>query len=141
MGNGDTKSNLELVRESVAATRESVVPSRAPVGGPEGARTGAPHGGKSETPNAYDQGVSNAVQSIAQSAAIAIQDATDLMRNVSTVETTAIGAATAKWLATPENVAYKEVIEQSLKTIKGVADVYKDIGTKTADVLKLFDVT
>ncbi len=43
--------------------------------------------------------------SVNQSIALAIQDATDLMRNINTVETTVIGIASAKWLAEPANVA------------------------------------
>lgn len=40
-------------------------------------------------------GAGRAYQSVAQSTAIAIQDATDYLRNVSTISTTAIGVAMA----------------------------------------------
>ncbi len=44
-------------------------------------------------------GAGRAYQSVAQSTAIAIQDATDYMRNVSTISATAIGVAMAQMAA------------------------------------------
>jgi len=45
-------------------------------------------------------GAGRAYQSVAQSTAIAIQDATDYLRNVSTISATAIGVALAQIAAT-----------------------------------------
>lgn len=45
-------------------------------------------------------GAGKAYQSVAQSAAIAVQDAADALRNVSTIATTAAGVAMAQYLAT-----------------------------------------
>jgi len=55
--------------------------------------------------------------SVNESIALAIQDATDLMRNINTIETTVIGIASAKWLADPLNPAYKEIIQQATENI------------------------
>ena len=45
-------------------------------------------------------GAGKAYQSVAQTAAIAIQDAADNLRNISTIATTATGVAMAEYLAT-----------------------------------------
>lgn len=45
-------------------------------------------------------GSGKAYQSIAQTAAIAVQDAADTLRNIQTIATTATGVAMAEWLAT-----------------------------------------
>lgn len=84
------------------------------------------------------QAVGVSVQSIAQSMAIAVQDATDLLRNISTIETTAIGVASAKWVANPENVLYKQVISTCEDTIKEAADIFKTIGIDTTEILKKY---
>lgn len=46
-------------------------------------------------------GAGKAYQSVAQSAAIAVQDATDALRNISTITTTAAGVIIAQMLANP----------------------------------------
>ena len=53
--------------------------------------------------------------SVNQSAAVAVQDATDLLRNISTIETTVIGIASAKWLADPANPSYEKIIKKVFK--------------------------
>jgi hypothetical protein len=78
-----------------------------------------------------------AVQSIGQTTAIVIQDAADMLRNVSTVEVTAIGAATAAWIAT-QNPAFKEIIQNSMEVMKFAADQYVTIGKNAQQVLSLF---
>jgi len=88
------------------------------------------------TPGAHSASI--AVQSVAQSMAIAVQDSADMLRNISTIETTAIGAATAKWLAEPANVAYKEVIETSQQQIEKAAQTFAQVGAITAKVLKSY---
>lgn len=86
---------------------------------------------------AYDQSVSKAVQSIGQTTAIVIQDAGDMLRNVSTIEVTAIGAATAAWLAT-KDPQYKEIIDASMKVIQDAAATYLTIGQNAYQVLNQF---
>lgn len=47
---------------------------------------------------ASEQSMARAVQAIGQTTAIVIQDAAEMLRNINTVEVTAIGAATTKWI-------------------------------------------
>lgn len=100
----------------------------------------------SMAPNAGDPGLpmqqsNNMIaQSVAQSMAIAVQDAVDLMRNISAIETTAIGAATAKWIENPENVAYPVIIANSTTTLNAIAALMKTVGENTASVLQQFVV-
>ena len=138
-------SNIKLVRESVQATRDHVLPKGSALEKRSGGAAPADQSGSDSAvsgliPGAYDQAVAKAVQSIAQTSAIAIQDAADMMRNISTVETTAIGVATAKWIANPTNQAYKEIIDKSISMIKDSAKAYGEIGKSVHEVLSLFDV-
>ncbi len=100
----------------------------------------------SMAPNAGDPGLpmqqsNNMIaQSVAQSMAIAVQDAVDLMRNISAIETTAIGAATAKWIENPENPAYPVIIANSTTTLNASAALMKTVGENTASVLQQFVV-
>ncbi len=55
-------------------------------------------------------GAGRAYQAVAQSTAIAIQDATDYLRNVSTIATTSIGVAMAQIAAT-QGVEGKKLLE------------------------------
>ena len=87
---------------------------------------------------ANEQAAGLATQSVAQSMAIAIQDAADLLRNISTIESTAIGIATAKWIADPVNVAYKEVIQTSQQVIGDTAKTMGEIGKIAAQILTEF---
>ena len=61
-----------------------------------------------------------------------------MLRNITTVELTAIGVATAKWLENPANPAYKEIIDESMKTIVAASKTYMTIGQNAAKVLDLF---
>ena len=117
-------NNIQHVQDSVDRTRNAVLPRADQKGAP--------------ALDAYDQAVAKAVQSIAQSAAVTVQDATDMMRNIATVEVTAVGAATAKWIADPSDPLYVEIINKSLETIREAAVIYERIGQKAASVLKEF---
>src|SRR4029079_10151847 len=88
----------------------------------------------SDPAGTYDHSNARAVQSIGQTTAIVIQDAGDMLRNVSTVEVTSIGAATAAWIAT-KDPSYKEIIDTSMNVMKEAADLYKTIGTNAFAVL------
>jgi ABC-type glutathione transport system ATPase component len=83
------------------------------------------------------QSTARTVQSIGQTTAIVIQDAADMLRNVNTIETTTIGAATAKWIATRDPV-YREIIENALKVMQEAAALYLTIGTNAHEVLTKF---
>ncbi|CAG8999213.1 MAG: hypothetical protein CENE_01182 [Candidatus Celerinatantimonas neptuna] len=87
---------------------------------------------------ADDSTVSKAQQSVAQSTAIAVQDATDNLRNLNTISTTAIGVALAQLLATGDS-KYVKVIEQAQKIMeKGTAN-FAELGSKAADIANKFD--
>jgi hypothetical protein len=59
-------------------------------------------------------GNGKAYQSVAQSAAIAIQDATDALRNISTISSTAAGVAIAQALADKPNPQAMQEIQQMM---------------------------
>lgn len=80
-------------------------------------------------------GNGKAYQSVAQSAAIAIQDATDALRNLTTVATTAAGVATAQALAGSPNEPAMTQIGGMME--KAIAD-YKSLGEAVIAVLKDF---
>ena len=124
-----TNSSLSLVRDSVNATNQAMFGT---------APSGAPTGLGTSSLSASDHSSAKAVQSIGQTTAIVVQDAADMLRNVNTIETTAIGAATAALLAT-KDVKYAEIIAGSLATMFIVAELYEFIGSNAAKVLKKFD--
>ncbi len=117
--------NLDVT--GIASNSEGAGATTATVGG---------DGGSSTLP--YDQALGLAVQSIAQSAAIAVSDATDMLRNVETVMTTAMGVAMAKWIETPENVFYEQIVNAASTAIKNSAENFKTIGTDAEAVLAEF---
>lgn len=86
---------------------------------------------------ANESATDKARQSIAQSTAIAVQDAADNLRNLNTISTTAIGVAMAELIATGDP-KYITVIEQAQKVMeKGTAN-FAELGSKAADVAKGF---
>lgn len=87
---------------------------------------------------ANESATDKAKQSVAQSTAIAVQDAADNLRNLNTISTTAIGVAMAELLATGDP-KYITVIEQAQKIMeKGTAN-FAELGGKAAEVAKGFD--
>ena len=72
---------------------------------------------------------------INQSISAAVQHATDLLRNITTIETTVIGVASAKWLAEPANVAYKEIIDNAKENITFAVDNLTAVGSAGKSVL------
>lgn len=82
-------------------------------------------------------GAGKAYQSVAQSMAIAIQDATDNLRNIGQISNTAQGVAMAKLLET-KNAQYAKVLEYAQKMNDSAADTFKKIGINAADILKGF---
>jgi len=79
-------------------------------------------------------GAGKSYQSVAQSTAIAVQDAADNLRNVSIMSTTAAGVAMAQLLATGES-KYKDVITEANNMVSDAADNFSKIGKDAADVL------
>lgn len=92
----------------------------------------------SQTPvstNVRQEGAGKAYQSVAQSTAIAIQDATDNLRNLNTISTTAQGVAMAQFLATGES-KYAKALELAQSMSTQAANNFLLVGTNAADVLK-----
>ena len=83
------------------------------------------------------QGAGKAYQSVAQSMAIAVQDATDSMRNTTTMASTAMGIALAQFLAT-KDATYLTAIESSQGMITSAAATLTTIGTSAGAILKGF---
>jgi hypothetical protein len=83
-------------------------------------------------------GAGKAYQAVAQSAAIAIQDAADALRNISTVAATAQGAAIAQMLATPPNPAAADALNAAQAMMTSAVANYTAIGTAAAAILKEF---
>jgi hypothetical protein len=82
-------------------------------------------------------GAGKAYQSVAQSTAIAVQDAADNLRNVSTIATTAIGVAMAQYLAT-KDAKYAEVIKEAKAVMSDATQNFGDIGSAAATILRGF---
>lgn len=85
------------------------------------------------------EGAGKAYQSVAQSAAIAVQDATDNLRNINTMATTAIGVALAQMLADPASVPlWTPVITAAQGVSTSGAALFATIGANAAQVLRGF---
>jgi hypothetical protein len=122
MSNTEDKppSCLEVFQESNAATSKAVLNSK------------GPDSKNKIKPLAYGTGI--AVQSISQSVAIAVQDASDLMRDIATIESTAIGVATKKMIA-EKNPLYIPIIESCQKTMSEASKYWLEVGENGAKVL------
>lgn len=81
--------------------------------------------------------LTKAQQAVAQSSAIAIQDAADNLRNLSTITTTAIGVALAQLLATGDP-KYSKVIEEAQKVMTKGTENFAKVGEKAAKILTDF---
>jgi len=129
MSNGQ-KTNLELVQSSTQAIRDAVYNGTATTGSGGSGASGM---------SALDQSTARAVQSIGQTTAIVIQDAGDMLRNISTVETTAIGTATAAWIASGgTDVIYEQIIDKGMSIMQDAAALYLTIGKNAYTVLMQF---
>lgn len=82
-------------------------------------------------------GAGKAYQSVAQSSAIAVQDAADALRNISTIATTAAGVAMAQLLATGDP-KYVTVLEKAQDMMQSATTDFSTIGKAAAEVLKEF---
>lgn len=82
-----------------------------------------------------EEGAGKAYQSVAQSTALAIQDATDNLRNINTISATVLGVAMAQFLET-KDPSYIQAMEYAVKMSAEAANNFKTIGVNAADVLK-----
>ncbi|MFT4926461.1 MAG: hypothetical protein ACI8WB_002559 [Phenylobacterium sp.] len=73
---------------------------------------------------------------IHQSIATSVQNATDLLNNICSIESTVIGVASAKWLEEPANLAYKEIIDSAKDNITFAVDNLKAVGEAGQSVLE-----
>jgi len=78
--------------------------------------------------------INNAQQSIAQSTAIALSDATDNLRNLNTISTTAIGVALSQYLETGD-VKYSNIIAEAQNVVSRGAENFSSVGDKISIVL------
>ena len=82
-------------------------------------------------------GAGKAYQSVAQSTAITVQDATDMLRSLSAIATTAAGVAMAQYVATQEQ-RYLAVLQETQVLIASATANFTNIGAAAAAVLAGF---
>ncbi|NCI49454.1 hypothetical protein GWC95_05935 [Sediminibacterium roseum] len=83
------------------------------------------------------EGAGKAYQSVAQSTAITIQDATDNLRNINTIGATVLGVAMAKALENPATASqYDPIIKMAEGMVSHAASNFLTIGQYAAQVLE-----
>lgn len=85
-------------------------------------------------PTPTQTAVNNAEQSIAQSTALALADATDNLRNLNTLSTTAIGVALSQYIETLDP-KFGEIIKEAQDVVSRGAENFSAVGEKIATVL------
>jgi hypothetical protein len=91
------------------------------------------------TPEAvWETGSGKAFNYVAQATAMAIQDATDNLRNVSTMSTTAIGVAMTQLMSSGDTTTWSDVIKLAQGLVKSSAEDFEKIGTTAAGVMRQF---
>lgn len=83
-------------------------------------------------------GAGKAYQAVAQSMAIAVQDAADYVRNIGTITNTAIGVALAEMLATGETAPYETVIKDASAAMTQATSNFLTLGQNAGSVLENF---
>lgn len=82
-------------------------------------------------------GAGKAYHSIAQSAAIAVQDATDNLRNMTTIGATAVGVAMSQYIETGSK-EHKDAITQAQNLVTQAVSDFQKIGEAAAIVVSSF---
>jgi hypothetical protein len=90
---------------------------------------------ENEPPKPLDSAQNTASQSIAQSSAMALSDATDNLRNISSISTTAIGVALSRFIESGD-MRNLEAIDQANKVVKNSIDSFKVIGDQVKNTIK-----
>lgn len=90
------------------------------------------------TPQIISEGAGKAYQSVAQSMAIAIQDATDNLRNLNSITSTAIGVALAEGIATGNMSTYKDVLTEVNKVLTNATTNFGTLGDAATKIAKQF---
>lgn len=83
------------------------------------------------------QGAGQAVQSIAQSIAIAVQDSVDTMRSMATVQSATIGVATQKYIETRDH-DYIPITEHCKGNLNNSVEYWERVGLTGASILKSY---
>lgn len=86
----------------------------------------------------FQTGTGKAFQFVAQSAAMAIQDATDNLRNLSTISSTAIGVAMSQLMSTGDSGTWERVIRTAQTIVTQGAQDFETIGKTAAGLLTEF---
>jgi hypothetical protein len=86
----------------------------------------------------FDTGSGKAFNFVAQAAAMAVQDATDNLRNISTVSTTAIGVAMTQLISSGDVRTWEPVVQIAQGLVRNCAIDFQTIGAQAADVLRSF---
>ena len=84
------------------------------------------------------EGAGKAYQAVAQSMSLAIQDATEHLRNVSAVAQAAIAVSTELMIATKEVEPYSQFIDKAQDTVDRAETTFKNVGMDAGDILKRF---
>jgi len=82
------------------------------------------------------QAQTHAMQVLAHSSAVAIQDAVAHMRNMNTINATAVGSALAQMLATGDVQSYAQVIEQANTMQANSITHFKSIAEAASSLLR-----
>ena len=88
----------------------------------------------SQDPEPTNAAVNSAQQSIAQSTAIALADATDNLRNLNTLSTTAIGVALSQYIETGD-ATFSGIIQEAQQVVTRGAENFSAVGEKITTVL------
>lgn len=83
-------------------------------------------------------GAGKALQSISQSSAIAVQDATDNLRNINTMATTAMGVALSQMLATGQTEPYAGILKEVNTMVLHSTTNFHHVGSRASQVLEDF---
>jgi len=86
----------------------------------------------------FDTGSGKAFNFVAQAAAMAVQDATDNLRNISTVSATAIGVAMTQLVSSGNIQMWGPVVQIAQTLVRNSAADFQTIGTQAAEVLRNF---
>lgn len=86
----------------------------------------------------FQSGAGKAFQFVAQSAALAVQDATDNLRNLSTVSSTAIGVAMSQLMSTGDLKTWIPVITAAQQIVQQCTSDFERIGQCAAKVVQEF---
>ena len=84
------------------------------------------------------EGAGKAYQSVAQSMAIAVQDTTEYLRNITTLSSTAIAVCTQLMIQERKVDPYGDIIAKSQETLNDTVQIFERVGASSAKILKEF---